>query len=64
MHRKGLSEAICMKLAGHKIRSMFDRYNIVSESDLIDAAAKLDAAVTATGTKTVTMAVDKAAGNR
>jgi len=33
-----------MMLTGHKTRSVFERYNIVSEGDLRDAAARLDRA--------------------
>ena len=33
-----------MQLAGHKTRSVFERYNIVSPGDLRDAARKLDEA--------------------
>jgi hypothetical protein len=32
-----------MTLTGHKTRSVFERYNIVSGGDLDDAARKLDA---------------------
>ena len=40
----GLSQTVAMQLAGHRTPSLFRRYDVTSESDLTDAAAKLDAA--------------------
>jgi hypothetical protein len=31
-----------MQIGGWKTRSVFDRYNVVSERDLVDAATKLE----------------------
>lgn len=37
----GISEHVAMKMSGHKTRDVFDRYDLVSESELREAAHKL-----------------------
>ncbi|MGA2264427.1 MAG: site-specific integrase [Acidobacteriota bacterium] len=40
--RAGVSEKVAMLITGHRSRSVFERYNITSDEDLIDAVEKVD----------------------
>jgi len=43
--RAGVSENVAMQMCGHRTRSVFDRYDIVSPGDLREAANKLATAI-------------------
>lgn len=41
MRRAGIPEHTIMKIVGHRTRSMFERYDIVSDGDLLEAAERM-----------------------
>jgi hypothetical protein len=55
-----VSERVAMQMSGDKAKAIFDRYNIVSEGDLWEAARKLSGTASLRGTISSTVASDAA----
>lgn len=53
--RAGIPERVAMAMTGHRTRDIFERYNIVDEGDFAEAALKLEAFSSRTGTDTGTV---------
>ena len=50
MVNRGVPERVAMKFTGHRTRTIFDRYHIVSPADLQEAARKLSGIFPGTST--------------
>ncbi len=53
MERAGVPRSVAMRITGHRTESVYRRYAIVSEADLMEATRKLSVMGTGTGTERV-----------
>lgn len=58
--RAGVEESVAMKISGHRTRSMLDRYNITSDTDIQEAMVKVTDYVSTLPVESQLVSLDKA----